>query len=96
MFYIFRKIKIISCKCTSYIIIGLITAFCKLFEFWNNKVVTSFSVSKWSHSVVDFLTTIKTNYYIRHFLIQILHNLVVKKYTISGKGKSEFLVVWLF
>ena len=54
------------------------------------------SIMTISHSVVDFLTTIKTNYYIRHFLIQILHNLVVKKYTISGKGKSEFLVVWLF
>ena len=77
MFYILGKIQIISCKCTSNVVLLLITALCQLLELRNNQVIASLAVSERTHPVVDFPASVQAQNHIAHLFIAEFHNLVV-------------------
>ena len=60
MHYIFCKIKIMFCKCSSYKIICLISAISKFLEFWNYCFITSLSACFWTHIIINFFSSVKT------------------------------------
>ena len=57
---IFRKIKIMVRKRTSHIISLLVSALCKFLEFWNDEIITSFSIAERTHLIVNFLSSVHT------------------------------------
>ena len=85
-----------SCKCTAYIIVCLISAFRKLLEFWNNQIIASLTFSKWTHVIMDFLTSVNTKNHIAHFFIGKFHHFIVQQYTVCCQCKTEFFIMDFF
>ena len=74
---IIGEIQIISCKCTTNVIFFLISAFCKFLELRNDQIITSFSISKRTHLIIDFFTSIQAQHYIVHFFIYKFLNFII-------------------
>ena len=74
---IIGEIQIISCKCTTNVIFFLISAFCKFLELRNDQIITSFSISKRTHLIIDLFTSIQAQHYIVHFFIYKFLNFII-------------------
>ena len=71
------EIQIIVGKCTTHIIIHLVSALRYLLELGNNDVIAALSAAERTHLVVDLLTSIDTQHDITHFLIHELQDLII-------------------
>ena len=60
MKYILRKIQVIMGKCTSHIILILVSALRKLLKLRNNQIIASFSIAERTHMVMNFLPSVNT------------------------------------
>ena len=71
------EIQIIVGKCTTHIIVHLVSALRYLLELRNNDVIAALSTAERTHLVIDLLTSIDTQYDITHFLIHELQDLII-------------------
>ena len=83
-------------KGSSHIIVILISGFRKFPEFRHDQIIASGAFAEWSHVVVYLFTAVHAENNIGHLTITELHYLIIKKNTVGGKSKSEFLVMKLF
>ena len=93
MFYILGKIQIISCKCTSNVVLLLITALCQLLELRNNQIIASFSVTERAHLVIHFFSSVKTDDNVVHLFVHELLNFIVQKNSVCCQCETEMLVM---
>ena len=77
MKYVVGEIQVISRKCSSYVILLLIPALCKFLKFRHNEIITSLSVSKRTHFVVNLFSAIQTKYDVIHLFIDKFLDLII-------------------
>ena len=93
MFYILGKIQVISCKCTSNVVLLLITALCQLLELRNDQIIASFSVTERAHLVIYFFSSVKTDDNVVHLFVHELLNFIIQKNSVCCKCETEMLVM---
>ena len=71
------EIQIIVGKCTTHIIVHLVSALRYLLELGNNDVIAALPAAERTHLIVDLLTSIDTQHDITHFLIHELQDLII-------------------
>ena len=81
------------CKCTTHIILVLISGFRKFLEFRNDQIITSSSFAERSHIIMNFFTSVHTENNISHFFITELHNFIIEKNTVRCQCKTEFFIM---
>ena len=91
--HVCRKIFIEMRKCTSDIIIRLMSALGKLLELRHDQIIAAAAVAERTHIVMDFLTSIHTQNNIRHFFIAEFHDLIIQQDTIRRQCESKILVM---
>ncbi len=96
MLYILGKVQIVSGKCSTHIIVHLVTALCHLLELWNNGIIASLSSAMWTHFIIYFLTAINTKNNIGHFFVCKCEDFIIQQNSIRRKCKTEFLMIWFF
>ena len=79
MKHILGEIKIMVGKSTSYIILVLISGFCKLLELRHDQVIASCTFSEWTHVIMYFLTSVHTEYNVAHLFIAEFHYFIIQK-----------------
>ena len=77
MKYVVGEIQVISRKCSSYVILLLIPALRKFLKFRHNEIITSLSVSKRTHFVVNLFSAIQTKYDVIHLFIDKFLDLII-------------------
>ena len=65
------------CKCTSYIIVSLVTALGNLLKLRHNEVIASLAIAEGSHSVMNLFTSISAKNNVTHLFIYEIKNLVI-------------------
>ena len=95
MKHIVGEVQIISRKCSSDIILFLIPALCKFLEFRHDQIITSLSVSKRTHLIIDFFSSVQTEYDIIHLFIDKLLDLIIQKNAVCRYRETEMFIMKL-
>ena len=91
--HILYKVQIVMGKCTSYIILLLVSAFCYFFEFIQDKIIASLSVFERAHMIVYFFSSVDTKNNVVHFFVGKFDDIVSQKYTVGSQGKTKMFVM---
>ena len=80
-------------KGSSYIILVLISGFCKLLELRHNKIIAAGTFAERAHEIMNLLAAVNTEDHISHLFVAEFHYLIIEQDAVGGKGKTEFFIM---
>ena len=90
------KIEVISCECTTNVVIFIATILNEVLILRNNNIITAFAVRSYTESVIYFFSSVKRKNNIIHLFINIFNLIICEKKSVCCDSEAEILIVLFF